>query len=379
MNRGRTSLTRDLPRKMLALGLALFVWWSVHQNIRIDETREFEIVTDLAEATENRTILVTVPRGWQLVTPKPGTLRAIKLKGVREEIQNFVAGGVRAEFKVDASDVDSSSAVSSVSLNVEVGDIDWPDRIRADRLLSLAGNEPIKLDIQRLETIPFALRLEDISLVENEPFPEDIKLAIDELSFFPNTVQISGPIGALNGINKPVAGDRDLRLFAELELAPRRDDVRLAVQLSPEAVEAGLRMAPPLVELHIPVYRRPLEPFILAPPAEIELTGEPTDPGTTWEFNSYGGCTFRVEYTHHEDIDPIPTANELRDAIQFFVHLDDLPPGSTTGAELQIDWNVRDRNDLADHKRQQALKRAVKLIPQSPEPETRAVRLNKID
>ena len=380
MKRARPALTRDLGRKLFALALALVVWWRVHQGIEQEEARSFEIVTEQGAATEALSILVSIPDGWQLTEPLPGSTKEIKLKGVRREIQDFLAGGVRAEIRVAPAEVEGSTDVGSVAVSRQVDEISWPDETRADLLFSGVKNDPIELTLQRIESDELALNLGRVELVEAEAFPDGHVAAYDELYFAPNVITLTGPRAAIDeakDLTKPLGRG----LFEELRVAPQENEVRLAVQLSALAVDRGLTIEQDNVQLIIPVYRTLLQPFVVAPPADIEPHGRPTDPGTSWQIqaNSYGGCQFEVRYRHHPDIDPPPTEAELRESIVFLVHLDDLPAGATTGQELPINWVIRDRNELADPARSQALKHAVTLVPLSEEPESRTVKLQKLD
>lgn len=380
MSRLRPALTRDLGRKLFALALALVVWWRVHQGIEQDESRGFEIITEPSAATESLSITVTIPDGWQLTKPRPGEFEEIVLKGVRREIQDFLAGGVRAEIRVAPAEVEGSTTVGSVVVSRQVDEIFWPDEARADLLLSGVANDPIELTLQRIESDELALNLGRIQLVEPEFFPDGYIAAYDELYFAPNVITLTGPRNVINEA-KNLNSDLGRQLFEPMRVAPQENEVRLSVQLSPFALEKGLTIEQENVQLIIPVYRTLLRPFVVAPPADIEPHGRPTDPGTSWQIqaNSYGGCQFEVRYRHHPDIDPPPTEAELRESIVFLVHLDDLPSGATTGQELPINWAIRDRNELADPARSQALKHALTLVPLSEEPESRTVKLQKLD
>ncbi|MCH2100984.1 MAG: hypothetical protein MK209_03580 [Planctomycetes bacterium] len=380
MKRALPALTRDLGRKLFALALALVVWWRVHQGIALPESREFQIVTEPGTATDALSILVSIPDGWQLIDPRPGEVRSIELKGIRRDVQDFLAGGVRAELVVTQSDVASAVDIGSVQVRREIEKIVWPDETRADRLLATAENEPFALSLRRIESDELALGLELIDLVEAEAFPDHLTPAYGELYFEPNVVTLTGPGDAIanaKDLNKELAQD----LFEPLRVAPQENEVRLSLKLSERALEAGLTIEQENVQLVIPVYRTVVLPFVIVPPADLLMLGDPNDPSTSWQIqpNSYGGCQFEVKYRHHVDIDPPPTEAELRESIVFFVHLDDLPAGATTGQELPINWVIRDRNELADSARLQALKHAVTLAPLSEEPESRTVKLQKLD
>lgn len=380
MKRVRHAWTRDLGRKLFALALALVVWWRVHQGIEQEESLNFEIVAEQSAATESLSILISIPDGWQLVKPSPGTTAPIQLKGVRRDIQDFLAGGVRAEVRVEVQELEGAAEVGSVQVRREIDEIEWPDQARASRLIAADKNEPLVLVLERIESTELTLGLELVDLVEEEAFPDHLTPAYDELYFAPNVVTLTGPGQALNDA-KNFESELGKALFQSLRVAPQENEVRLAVQLSKQALEAGLMIEQQNVQLIIPVYRTLIQPFVIAPPDEIGMLGDPIDPGTSWQIqaNSYGGCQFRVLYRHHPDIDPLPTEAELRESIVFVVHLDDLPSGATTGQELPINWMIRDRNDLADPARLQALKHAVTLEPLSVEPESRTVKLQKLD
>lgn len=380
MKLARPALTRDLGRKLFALALALVVWWRVHQSIEQTETRSFEIVTEQSAATGALSILLTIPDGWQLTKPRPGDQEPIKLKGVRREIQDFLAGGVRAEIRVAQAEVEGSTEVGSVVVSRQVDEILWPDESRAGLLFNGVENDPIELTLQRIESDELALSLGQVDLIESEAFPDGFVAAYDELYFAPNVITLTGPRQAIDDA-KDLNKELGRQLFEPLRVAPQENEVRLSVQLSQSALEKGLTIEQDNVQLIIPVYRTLLQPFVVAPPADIEPHGRPTDPGTSWQIqaNSYGGCQFEVRYRHHPDIDPPPTEAELRESIVFLVHLDDLPAGATTGQELPINWVIRDRNELADPARSQALKHAVTLVPLSEEPESRTVKLQKLD
>lgn len=380
MSRARPALTRDLGRKLFALALALVVWWRVHQGIEQVESRDFEMITEQGAATEALSILVAIPDGWQLTEPRPGSTKEIKLKGVRREIQDFLAGGVRAEIRIAQAEVEGSTSVGSVVVSRQVDEIFWPDEARADLLLSGVENDPIELTLQRIDSDELALNLGRVELIEPPAFPDGYVAAYDELYFAPNVITLTGPRAAIDDA-KNLNSELGRQLFEPMRVAPQENEVRLSVQLSSFALVKGLTIEQDSVQLIIPVYRTLLRPFVVAPPADIETAGNPTDLGTSWQIqaNSYGGCQFEVRYRHHPDIDPPPTEAELRESIVFLVHLDDLPSGATTGQELPINWVIRDRNDLADPARLQALKHAVTLVPLSEEPESRTVKLQKLD
>ena len=66
------ALLRDPGRKLVALGLAVFLWWQVQGTISGPKDHIFTVLPATAATTPaDNTLLVVVPEGWVLVEPAP--------------------------------------------------------------------------------------------------------------------------------------------------------------------------------------------------------------------------------------------------------------------------------------------------------------------
>lgn len=377
MSRVRHLFTRDLGRKIFALLLAMLVWWRVHLSIEFSETINFVIATERVPSTDRYVLEIEVPRGWQLVVPKPGSPKPIELKGVQGDLRAFLGDGIRVRHDPRFTQPDETTGTYTSA--VDIDDLDWHDTMRADLLLRGAKNAPIELTFERLQTRTVTLS-EALVPLEGE-LDAGFDLAVDRMVFTPTSVGIEGPFNAVNELNQdPLAWG--FSIFEPTPIAGERSEVRANLRLTEAALEYGLRLVEPEVRVEIPVYPEILPPFVITPPASLELLGDPTDPGTSWEVDQYGGCSFEVRYRHDPAIDPIPSEEQLRASIIFFVDLSGLPAGADTGDSLPVNWAIHDRNELADPQRRQALKHAITLRPLedlTEDPSKGEVTLRKLD
>jgi hypothetical protein len=362
MNRIRHAFTRDLGRKLLALGLAMLVWWRVNLGIEHDDSIDFVITTAGSPSNVAHTIEISVPEGWKLVSPSPGTKRPVNLYGVDMDVESFRQAGVDAKYSVSVSlNVDSSSS-DRVIVDVTYEQLEWFDSVRVEQLLAGATNEILSLTLERIEQANHFLELSSLELVGQ--VSDGFEADLDEIEFSPSSVEIRGPRTQMDSFRGDPATWED-PLFEPVALTDHRSSVRAQLVLSQQAISLGMSMREDSVEVTIPVYPFDLSPFDLTPLTEdIALIGKPTVAGSRWQAQEYTGTGFKVMYRHHPDIDPMPDAGDLRDSIVFFVHLSELPAGAGDGQVLPVNWAIRDpAGVLDDQKRLQALKHAISLVP----------------
>lgn len=364
MNRIRHAFTRDLGRKLLALTLAMLVWWRVNLGIEDVYTIDFVITTPGNPVNAVHTIEVSVPEGWKLVDPIPGAQIPVNLKGVNADIQSFRQLGVSAKYSVPESSTRENDSSDQVSSTVSFDQLDWMNAARTEQLLAGVPRQSQLLKLERIEHANHFLALNSLQLVGE--VAEGFEADLDEIEFNPSSVEIRGPRNQVVKFRADPASWKD-PLFEAVALTDHRSSVRTRLVLSQSALNSGMSMREEFVEVTIPVYPLDLSPFDLTPlPEDIALIGKPTVTGSRWEAFEYTGTGFKVVYRHHPDIDPKPTAGDLRDSIVFFVHLSELPAGAGDGQVLPVNWAIRDpAGVLDDQKRLQALKHAISLVPLS--------------
>jgi hypothetical protein len=363
MNGIRKAFTRDLGRKLLALMLAMLVWWRVHLGIQDTETVDFAITTAGFSTNAPHSIEINVPEGWKLVQPTPGSILKLDLHGVNMDVQSFRQAGVDASFTVP---LPSNETSGTLTTDVAIDQLEWSDSVRAEQLLAGAKNEPLDLILERVEQANHFLRLSSLELVGE--VARDFEADLDEIEFHPSSVEIRGPLNQMNRFRGDPA-QWEYELFEPIALTDHRTPVRAKLVLSQRAINSGMSIRQESVDVTIPVYPIGLSPFDLTPrPEDIALIGRPTVTGSRWLAQEYTGTGFQVIYRHHPDIDPKPDAGDLRDSIVFFVHLSELPAGAGDGQVLPINWAIRDPAGLLDdQKRLQALKHAITLVPLNEE------------
>lgn len=368
MNRVQQAFTRDLGRKILALALALLVWWRVHLGILVTEQVNFVMATAEHPSNAGHTIEIDVPSGWKLVSPSPGSTQQINLRGVNVDLQSFRQAGIDASFTITEAMARELESSGSFGVDVELVNLEWFDPSQALPLINRANekgaeNKALRLSLERIREESHVLTIDSLELAGNVAsghVPE-----FDEIEFNPSSVRLSGPI---NAMDEYVGNPENWKsLFEPINLTDHKAQIRARLRLSQAASQAGLTMPDEAVELRLPVYPVGLNPFDITPiPENIAIVGEPPTAGERWLARAYTGTGFRVSYRHHPDIDPMPDAGTLRDSIVFFVHLAELPSGALDGQLLPVNWAIRDPvGALGDSKRLQALKHAITLVPLS--------------
>jgi hypothetical protein len=362
MKRIRHAFTRDLGRKLLALGLAMLVWWRVNLGIEKVEPIEFVIATAGSPSNAAHTIEISVPAGWKLVKTSPSSPLTVNLKGVKTDVQTFRQAGVDAKYSVPESLTVGNDSSDQVTTDIALENLEWFDSVRAEQLLAGAENEILKLTLERIEQANHFLAVGSLNLVGE--VADGFEADFDQIEFHPSSVEIQGPRTQMDSFRGDPATWED-PLFEPVALTDHRSSVRAQLVLSQQAISLGMSMREDSVEVTIPVYPFDLSPFDLTPLFEdIALIGKPTVAGSRWRAREYTGTGFKVVYRHHPDIDPMPDAGDLRDSIVFFVHLSELPAGAGDGQVLPVNWAIRDpAGVLDDLERLQALKHAISLVP----------------
>lgn len=373
MSQPSIPFTRDLGRKLLALAIALFVWWRVYLGIQQTETIEFTIVTDRTpHDTATHVIEIIEPANWQLVEPLPGTKIEIDFKGVTSDLEAYLRDGVRAV--ISPSSIGATAGTLSSPVRYE--DFEWPDASRARGFLEgPSGRKVLNLGLEKLQTLPIQLST-DLLTLDNR-LPDGFFLALDEAYFSPSTIELEGPTQIIEGLQQSL--EERAKLFRPVLAAGETNMVHGKIELTQDAEEQGLRLKQRSIELHIPVYVEQVSPFTLNPtPEQIQLYGTaPEDAPGNWSVDEYRGSGFTVRYRHDPRIDPIPDERSLRESILFFVNLADLPSGAVNGQVMPLEWVIRDPSGLDDPVRFQALKHAISLTPVNPDdPDIRSVTLN---
>lgn len=365
MIRLRHAFTRDLGRKLLALLLAMLVWWRVNLSIEHPDSIDFVVTTAGTMSNAAHTIEISVPDGWKLVNPSPGSIKPVEVYGVNADVQSFRQAGVDAKFSVSIAP-STNDSTSEVTVKTDYEELEWFDSVRAEQLLARANNATLDLTLERIGQDNHFLSLSSLNLVGE--VANGFEADFDEIEFSPSSVEIRGPRTEVNEYRKDPS-EWGQPLFEPVALTDHRSSVRAELVLSQHAISAGLSIRPESVQVIIPVYPIGLSPFDLTPLYEdIALIGKPTVPGSRWQAQDYTGTGFKVVYRHHPDIDPMPDAGDLRDSIVFFVHLSELPAGAGDGQVLPVNWAIRDpAGVLGDQQRLQALKHAITLIPLSEE------------
>lgn len=362
MGRLRRLLTRDLGRKLLALMLALIVWWRVSLTIQDNETIEFAISTTRIPTEAEFVLNVTVPDGWLLLEPAPGEKTvSIDFKGARVDLNELMRDGLSAKVNFLGEGAGQLDPENQYRVNRDVADFQWDRPDLARLLLANADNGEKSFTLEPSEVVTMTLDRSSIE-VENQ-IGEGYVVALDEIRFSPNPIEIEGPRTEIAKLRDLAAGENP-NLFEPIVVSsvPGEAIFDQRRRLSLSRMRKGLRLVrDEEIHIQIPIYPERLQPFTVVPDTDsILLIGEAPD-GGNWSISDYGGTAYTVRYRHDPRIDPVPDEQWLRNAIVFAIDLSAITPGADTGYEASLDWWIRGASRYYDPESLQALKHAVTL------------------
>jgi hypothetical protein len=337
-------LLGDPGRKLVALGLAVFLWWQVQGTISGPKDHIFTVLPATAATTpEDNTLLVVVPEGWVLVEPTPRSQVSITFFGPRATLDAFFASQCAASISpsIEAGPEETTWTLD----NLRAQDLDW---IRSQDAASLLGDGQSndsglgRLRFERLAGFPVAL---EPSLVKVAGAPAEGYLAdTSGLTFEPNQVSVSGPHGAMEELSKSLEAARsgetpDIPLFLPLQVPSQsRDDLRgLPLALSPRAVALGIRMTPETVLSTLPIKLKDLPRVEWVPDSEdLVLAGSPQE--GIWRPSAWTPTPWVAELS---DADLLPGSFDetwVRVHVMLFLNMGEIPPNAANGFRLPLGW-----------------------------------------
>jgi hypothetical protein len=369
MNFLRRLILHDLGRKLLALAVAVFVWWRVATSIVKEEYYSYRIVTDATQvALSLPHIKVVEPDGWMLVEPKPGSDQKLTFKATPTDMNEFYS---------------TSRATVDIKLEVRPGrlefsrdlrplDFVWNRKARAELVLKNADNGPITFTFQKRDDQEYLLAPESIKIIGSPVDGYAIKTEL--IQFHPSTITIHGAKDMREDVDS--LGTKN-ELFESFVLPSQIDrTVSSEIRMHKNALAAGLRMQPASFLVTVPIRAAASEPVSWVPD-EPELVGSALN-DIAWTIRTWKNVTWVASYEPIEGLDLALTPTWLKKHIQFQVYLDQIPENATTGQVLLADWALVHRDDIGDYAMGEKLKNALRIQPlELDAEEARTVSLDK--
>jgi hypothetical protein len=354
MNLLRRLILNDLGRKLLALAVAIFVWWRVSTSIVKQELYSFRIVTDAAQISLNLPhIKVIEPEGWMLVKPRPGVDIPLNFKATPADMNEFYS---------------TSRATVAIELDVRPGslefnrdlrplDFSWNRKARADLVLKGAGNGPITFTFEKRDDQDYLLAPESIKIAG---LPMDgYAIKTELIQFQPSSITIHGAKDMRETVDNLSFRNN---LFESIVLPDQiNKTISREIRMHKDALAAGLRMEPESFLITIPIRAAASEPVSWVPDPPV-LVGTAVN-GIAWTIRKWENVTWVATYEPVDGLDLTITPTWLKKHIQFQVYLDQIPENAPTGQELPADWVLVHGADIGDYALVEKLKSALHIQP----------------
>lgn len=357
----RSLFLEDLTRKLLALGIAMLIWWRVDASLEKPHQWPFTIVTG-SGAPNPHEIQVKVPDGWLLVSPKPGDVLTLNFRGNDQIFQDFTSTLCAASVTVQ---LDESGNQTNSEFNKEANELDW---LRKGLALDLLNKAQEKND-SALKNSTLSFQFERHDIVEKPlhgnviqvqgTAAEGYQYNKDDAQFSPNVVRIHGPFGVAENVHALQLRDE---LF-EPVTCPDGMQTNLVreIKLHASALDGGMWMEPDSFIVTVPIRKVTAEPIEWRPTKPIPIGTSPD--GLAWTVGKWSDGMWRASYEEVEGLDIEFNEDWLAQNIDLVVHLDQIREGAVDGYELHIDWIISDPNLMASRTSLEKLKNAVTIWP----------------
>lgn len=316
----RDAMTRDLPRKAMAVALASGILFLSHRSLVVQEDFALTVVAGTeARSTENLAGLLQIRlpnEEYHLVEPPEGSRIEITVSGTRGQIDRLrlALGGVLT--------VDEEQA-SRGSFPLPLSEVRWTAgnwTVGTGLSATWASERPPRIVIQRYGRMEIALEPShvDVDVRELDPRFEVLK---GRMRFQPTTVQITGPEPELARVRSGELPFRlqTIRLRAE-DTLERTEDLGLHDSLRSRGIEL---VGSPFVQVTLPIVpaERELDTIEKEIPVVSLATGR-ADPRRWAVSVGQERATFRIKsagiFPQNAETGS-PAYNELYAAIRKFV------------------------------------------------------------
>ncbi len=346
MSRFTLFFANDWRRKLMALFFAVALWFWVNQNVSDTQTRQFVVTTtEQTISSGQHTLQITVPDGWMLVQPAVGESIGLTFEGPLASLQQFFAIPCRASYRTAfqvADDIDNHPIPFSLD------NLNWAREAEAKTYLSNLNEV-----LQPLQALHFERRKEvDVSLsplflqTKGQP-AKGYHSQVLQSTFTTDQVNLSGPAREVKelqaAIQRAEAGEPfDYALLRTAKVLPsQRDDLRLELSLSQQALDAGLQMRPDFIGVTIPISLIKLPEVTWIPNADdLSYTGHALPAHLT--LNTMSSSSWVATLSNSAMPSSHFAEQWVRKHIMLFVHLDRIPDDAPDGYEVPIEWALVD-------------------------------------
>lgn len=339
MTRWLDWLRSDWSNKLLAVVLAVAVWWMVHAKLEQTKQYTFTVQAVAAEdveegsaaAAQDRTLRILVPDGWHLDSPKPGTQLAFQFYGPRNKLDRFAALSPSASYRP----VLPPDPGNPLDLHVQAADLQWTPADMALELLEHASpvSNELRVVLTRERTEDLALQPEMVPVVGRPA--AGYELDVTGISFAPNQVRLHGPVDAVSALLEGLrtGGVDPLALLEPLQVPEGATADRVVeLALSDAQAQQGLRMEPERVRVTLPVRLRERE--------RLRFTLGPEDvlvPGHTWRLRPFAPRAWIAELRDQPGLDFSFDENWLRAHLMWYVPV---PSSGGTPQAMRLEWDA---------------------------------------
>ena len=335
-------LINDLGRKILALILATFVWWQVSQSVAEDRTHNFKItVTNQTQTPTNHSIQIHIPSEWELVSPKPGTSIPISFYGSPINLASFFSSQCAATLKpnLEFAPGETTKTIDLLSLHR----LTWLKPSEANQLLKDMGSQSfrrLRFERKRQEAIVLA---KDLVTVKGKP-ADGYNLQLEEISFEPNQVSLSGPYSAVEEVLQQIEALRmgfpGAGIFSELEIPlNRRDTLKGVIRLRDTLTRRGVRIFPAQVNLNLPIRLKATAPIVWVPEKnDLQAIGKSAE--GEWTISSWSPTPWVASLEDTSTLDVPFDEGWIRKHIVLLLPLQKIPVGAVDNYELSIGWHL---------------------------------------
>ncbi|MDP6963587.1 MAG: hypothetical protein QGF46_05410, partial [Planctomycetota bacterium] len=281
MNKILRVFTDDWVRKLIAVLFAVVLWLDVQGRIAIEREIKLNVTTlsALGLGENDFSLRIKAPEGWKLTSPTSGESVSIWLRGSSNELQDFTARQCAASIDVH---FEADNTQHRIDYSLSPSDLNWLRPSDAQYLLNSVNRaQPLqKLTFERVTESVHVLDAHDISIIGAPAATHVADLANAQFTNH-SQVTLSGPKFAMDRLQADLASANDAQssgLLSPLHIAPKtRQDIRGRLHLSEQWRDAGVRMAPPQIDLNLPVRLAQTAKFVWLPTAAELQVLKPND------------------------------------------------------------------------------------------------------
>ena len=350
----KSLLFDDWRRKVIAIALAITLWFWASGNVATELSQPFVVTTSTSSALSAHSMQIGVPEGWMLVQPKQGASVKLLFDGPRTSLQQFFASPCRASYQAVFN---AAQEVDIYEIPFSPIDLSWAREAEAKTYLT-----EIQETRQPLQVLLFERRKE-LSIPLSSAFlriqgeaAEGYAAQPDTAVFSPNQVSLNGPSTEVKRVQRALEQAAqgkgvNYELLEIARISPnQRDTMRLELGLSQRAKEAHLQMQPSTISISLPIRLSELPTVNWIPAAtDLSHTGKPI--AAHLQFNPWSISPWVATINDSALLGSKFTEKWVRDHIMLFAHRDRIPEDAAEGFTIPIEWALVDIQS-ADLKKQ---------------------------